>query len=175
LYVLPHQTEQQLDKYWIGNLHIMRVVARQTLTRRVSIARTPLPYTLRDLIAATHSIGRHSKTSIRTKSFVKTQIATMSSKSTQSQACCNTPAVISKGYSPKGDYIQVDGLKTCTTTPSNPHMHMLIPSPRRHRPQRRKARHSRRLRYLRLLQPNAARRRHPRPHRHRSPVSGLHA
>jgi hypothetical protein len=42
----------------------------------------------------------------------------MSSQSTQSQACCNTPAVISKGYSPKGDYIQVDGLKTCTITPS---------------------------------------------------------
>ena len=37
----------------------------------------------------------------------------MSAESTQSQACCNTPAVVTKGYSPKGDYIQVDGLKTC--------------------------------------------------------------
>lgn len=37
----------------------------------------------------------------------------MSMESTQSQACCNTPAVVSKGYKPKGDYIQVDGLKTC--------------------------------------------------------------
>lgn len=41
----------------------------------------------------------------------------MSSKSTQSEACCNTPAVVSKGYTPKGDYIQVDGLKTCKYIP----------------------------------------------------------
>lgn len=26
---------------------------------------------------------------------------------------CNTPPVVSKGYKPKGDYITVDGLKTC--------------------------------------------------------------
>jgi hypothetical protein len=38
----------------------------------------------------------------------------MSTEFTQSQACCNTPAVVSKGYQPKGDYIEADGLKTCT-------------------------------------------------------------
>jgi len=37
----------------------------------------------------------------------------MSTESTQSQACCNTPAVVSEGYQPKGDYIEADGLKTC--------------------------------------------------------------
>jgi hypothetical protein len=96
----------------------MRVVARQTSTFGVPITRTPLSYTFRKSIAATHPTGRYSKTSSPIKSFVRTQLANMSSQSTQSQACCNTPAVISKGYSPKGDYIQVDGLKTCTITPS---------------------------------------------------------
>ncbi|CAI6339243.1 unnamed protein product [Periconia digitata] len=39
----------------------------------------------------------------------------MSTKATQSEACCNTPAVVSKGYEPKGSYITVDGLKTYAT------------------------------------------------------------
>lgn len=39
----------------------------------------------------------------------------MSTQSTQSQACCNTPAVVSHDYSPKGDYITADGLKTYAT------------------------------------------------------------
>jgi hypothetical protein len=38
----------------------------------------------------------------------------MSTESTQSKACCDTPAVVTKGYKPKGDYFEVDGLKTCT-------------------------------------------------------------
>lgn len=37
----------------------------------------------------------------------------MSTESTQSKACCNTPAVVTSGYKAKGDYITVDGLKTC--------------------------------------------------------------
>lgn len=47
------------------------------------------------------------------------QTAKMSTESTQSQACCNTPAVVSKGYSPKGEYIEADGLKTYVTGPSD--------------------------------------------------------
>lgn len=30
------------------------------------------------------------------------------------QACCNIPPIVAKGYSPKGKYIDIDGMKTCT-------------------------------------------------------------
>ncbi|KAF2268130.1 hypothetical protein CC78DRAFT_14759 [Lojkania enalia] len=43
----------------------------------------------------------------------------MSTESTQSKACCNTPAVVAKGYEPKGEYITVDGLKTYATGPKD--------------------------------------------------------
>ncbi|KAF3008818.1 hypothetical protein E8E13_010676 [Curvularia kusanoi] len=39
----------------------------------------------------------------------------MSTESTQSQACCNTPAVTSGTYKEKGEWIQADGLKTYAT------------------------------------------------------------
>jgi len=38
---------------------------------------------------------------------------------TPSAACCNTPAVVSKGYKEKGSYITVDGLKTYATGPTS--------------------------------------------------------
>jgi len=50
----------------------------------------------------------------------------MSTESTQSKACCNTPAVVAKGYQPKGDYIQVDGLKTYTTGPKDAKQGILV-------------------------------------------------
>jgi len=40
----------------------------------------------------------------------------MSTESTQSQACCNTPAVTGGDYKEKGEFIQADGLKTCMLT-----------------------------------------------------------
>lgn len=45
--------------------------------------------------------------------------AIMSMSQTPSQACCNTPAVVSKGYTPKGSYITVDGMKTYATGPKD--------------------------------------------------------
>ncbi|KAF2203880.1 dienelactone hydrolase family protein-like protein [Delitschia confertaspora ATCC 74209] len=48
------------------------------------------------------------------------------SESTQSKACCNTPAVVTKGYEPKGQYITADGLKTYATGPSNAKQGILI-------------------------------------------------
>jgi len=50
----------------------------------------------------------------------------MSTESTQSQACCNTPAVVSKGYQPKGDYIEVDGLKTYATGSKDAKLGILV-------------------------------------------------
>jgi len=50
----------------------------------------------------------------------------MSMESTQSQACCNTPAVVSKDYSPKGEYIQADGLKTYATGPKEAKQGILV-------------------------------------------------
>jgi hypothetical protein len=91
----------------------MRAVARQASRLRASVARPIVPSTSRTSIAATQSIRSYKSTPPSANSFARKQVANMSSKSTQSEACCNTPAVVSKGYSPKGDYIEVDGLKTC--------------------------------------------------------------
>ncbi|KAK5045573.1 hypothetical protein LTR84_009191 [Exophiala bonariae] len=45
---------------------------------------------------------------------------------TQSAACCNTPAVISKGYKEKGDYITVDATYADTTGPSSASQGILV-------------------------------------------------
>lgn len=95
----------------------MRVLSRHTPVLRVSIAKPSLLSISRTPIAVTRSIKSYTKSPTPDKSFVTKQIAKMSSASTQSQACCNTPAVVSKGYTPKGDYIEVDGLKTCQFPP----------------------------------------------------------
>ncbi|KAF2749129.1 alpha/beta-hydrolase [Sporormia fimetaria CBS 119925] len=50
----------------------------------------------------------------------------MSTESTQSKACCNLPAIVSKGYTPKGDWITVDGLKTYATGPKDAKRGILI-------------------------------------------------
>lgn len=50
----------------------------------------------------------------------------MNTESTQSQACCNTPAVVGKGYTPKGDYIEVDGLKTYATGSKDAKLGILV-------------------------------------------------
>jgi hypothetical protein len=99
---------------------MMRVVARHISNLKYSIARTPLSAVPRVSIVSAHSTASHYKTLRPNKSFVKTHVVNMSSESTQSQACCNTPAVVTKGYSPKGDYIEVDGLKTCSSHLLNP-------------------------------------------------------
>lgn len=49
-----------------------------------------------------------------------------STESTQSQACCNTPAVVSKGYKQKGEYIDVQGMKTYATGPKDAKQGILI-------------------------------------------------
>ncbi|KAF2810323.1 dienelactone hydrolase family protein-like protein [Mytilinidion resinicola] len=50
----------------------------------------------------------------------------MSTESTQSKACCSLPAIVSKGYEPKGKYITVDGMKTYATGPSTAKRAILI-------------------------------------------------
>ncbi|EHY53298.1 putative AIM2 family protein C30D10.14 [Exophiala dermatitidis] len=50
----------------------------------------------------------------------------MSQSQTPSAACCNTPAVVSKGYKEKGSYTTVDGLKTYTTGPSSAKKGILV-------------------------------------------------
>ncbi|KAH8717069.1 hypothetical protein GQ44DRAFT_712818 [Phaeosphaeriaceae sp. PMI808] len=91
----------------------MHIVARLTITQLVTttVSRPP--------IAATRSPRRHHTRPIPYKGFARKQIASMSTESTQSQACCNTPAVVDKNYQPKGDYIEVDGLKTYATGPKD--------------------------------------------------------
>lgn len=165
----------------------MRVLAPPTSLFKQPIARLTRPIVSQTSIAARYSINSKHRTLVSKQRFTRQQVATMSSESTQSQACCNTPAVVSKGYTPKGDYIEVDGLKTCTLHTSSPqrththihtyiHTHLYIPNTphRRHRPEIRQTRHPRHLRHLRLLPPDAARRRHSRAHRRRQ-VPGLHA
>ena len=43
-----------------------------------------------------------------------------------SQACCNVPPVISKGYDNKGDYEEISGLKTYATGPSDAKKGILV-------------------------------------------------
>lgn len=45
---------------------------------------------------------------------------------TQSDACCNTPVVITRGYKEKGKYITVNGLKTYNTGPSSASQGILV-------------------------------------------------
>lgn len=44
----------------------------------------------------------------------------------QSHACCTVPPVISKGYSPKGDYKTIDGMKTYVTGPRSAKSAILV-------------------------------------------------
>ena len=46
--------------------------------------------------------------------------------SLHSAACCSVPPVVSKGYSEKGKYITVDGLKTYATGPSDAKKAILV-------------------------------------------------
>jgi hypothetical protein len=151
----------------------MHALSRHNFIIRASLTRPQLCSASRISIATTRLIGSYPKKLTFYNSYVRKQVANMSSESTQSQACCNTPAVVSKGYEPKGNYIEVDGLKTCKFTLSH-FPPSLILCPRCHRPIRRKARHPRRLRHLRLLQPDASGRRHSRLHGHQQ-VPSLHA
>jgi hypothetical protein len=89
----------------------MRTVARATSLLPVTAQET---FITTALIAAPRFLSSSSRVITRKQ---RHQIVRMSTESTQSQACCNTPAVVSKGYSPKGDYIESDGLKTCTEVP----------------------------------------------------------
>lgn len=40
-------------------------------------------------------------------------MSTMPAQGGHSQACCNIPPVVSKGYQDKGSYEDVGGFKTC--------------------------------------------------------------
>ncbi|KAK3673128.1 hypothetical protein LTR78_006968 [Recurvomyces mirabilis] len=46
--------------------------------------------------------------------------------STQSKACCTVPPVVAEGYKPKGDYMQVEGMKTYATGPKSAKSAVLI-------------------------------------------------
>jgi hypothetical protein len=112
----------------------MRLVARCNSLLRNQITRPPTSTSSRAPITAARSIGGyHRRTTTLRNSFKTSNTRNMSTESTQSQACCNTPAVVSKGYSPKGDYITVDGLKTCTSPsppiPTFPFSYNPIPNP----------------------------------------------
>jgi hypothetical protein len=91
----------------------MRALPRSNLIIRCALTRPPISQTAIGVAQVTPNYHRASTYQTKHVTFKREQIAKMSTESTQSQACCNTPAVVSKGYSPKGDYIEVDGLKTC--------------------------------------------------------------
>ena len=139
----------------------MRPVARQTSILRTTLTRPPkssIPQA-RLIASLPRASIAHSEAPVP---FGFRKVARMSTQSTQSQACCNTPAVVSKGYQAKGDYIEVDGLKTCKSYTVSLHTIASQHNPRCHRVERRQTRHPRRLRHLRLLQPDTPRRRYPR-------------
>jgi len=41
------------------------------------------------------------------------KMSTMPASHGHSEACCNIPPIVSKGYNAKGSYEEIDGLKTC--------------------------------------------------------------
>jgi hypothetical protein len=43
-------------------------------------------------------------------------MSTMPATHGHNEACCNIPPVVSKGYSPKGAYEEIGGMKTCMDT-----------------------------------------------------------
>ncbi|KAK4227538.1 hypothetical protein QBC38DRAFT_477692 [Podospora fimiseda] len=47
------------------------------------------------------------------------KMSTMPASHGHNEACCNIPPVVSTGYSPKGTYEEVDGLKTYVTGPAD--------------------------------------------------------
>ena len=53
-------------------------------------------------------------------------LASMAQTQTPSAGCCNTPAVVSKGYKEKGEWGTVDGLKTYISGPSSATQGILI-------------------------------------------------
>lgn len=45
---------------------------------------------------------------------------------TQSQACCNVPAVVTHDYKPKGSFTEIQGMKTYTVGPKSAKQAILI-------------------------------------------------
>lgn len=155
----------------------MRIFGRTSSILRISSTRPSHFNASRSSIASIQSKRiwtlRTRASNSNSKVKRKVQAANMS-ECTQSQACCNTPAVVGKGYSAKGDYIQVDGLKTCTYR-SHKDLPNLTSDRRCNGFQGCKAGHPHRLRHLWLLRPNHPRCRYSCIHRQGSPVPGLHA
>ncbi|RVX71207.1 hypothetical protein B0A52_04781 [Exophiala mesophila] len=54
------------------------------------------------------------------------QVSTAAKSGTPSAGCCNTPAVIGKGYKEKGTWTTIDGLKTYATGPSSAKKGILV-------------------------------------------------
>ncbi|KAJ4548973.1 hypothetical protein HRR80_008243 [Exophiala dermatitidis] len=81
--------------------------------------------TARRLSALAQQLSSSSKSVLQPLSQTRT-LASMSQSQTPSAACCNTPAVVSKGYKEKGSYTTVDGLKTYTTGPSSAKKGILV-------------------------------------------------
>lgn len=69
-------------------------------------------------------ITRQSFTTSHNTPFRYRTLATMTS--TQSKACCTVPPVVSDGYKEKGEWMQVEGMKTYATGPKNAKSALLI-------------------------------------------------
>lgn len=90
----------------------MRAVARITSSSRTSLSKAA-SRTLVSKLTRTPIASTSSQEANTTVPHILTRVAKMSTESTQSQACCNTPAVTGGDYKEKGEWIQADGLKTC--------------------------------------------------------------
>lgn len=94
----------------------MRAIARTRSLLQSTPTRLAAHNLRRASIAVPRSVSSYQRPSAYKQELTTPTtrpIANMSTESTQSKACCDTPAVVSECYQPKGDYIEVDGLKTC--------------------------------------------------------------
>lgn len=74
---------------------------------------TALSYPAIDPTSASSS-SFNSNNKIRIPSSTLPIMSTMPASHGHSQACCNVPPIVSKGYKAKGSYEEIGGYKTCT-------------------------------------------------------------
>jgi len=66
-----------------------------------------------------HSILRATNTNTNTKNAT---MSTMPAQHGHSEACCNIPPIVAKGYDTKGSYEELGGYKTCENNSPATHM-----------------------------------------------------
>jgi hypothetical protein len=93
---------------------------------RLSISPTHLNRTSSILTTSLKNTTRQTRLAIPRPQYIQPRHRTLATMSTQSKACCTIPPVISEGYKEKGEWINVEGMKTYATGPKTAKSALLI-------------------------------------------------